>query len=269
MLGNRRLGNIQHIIDKFQLDPSKPAPDSLFFKMWDAAKPIAEATYELPFLQGILKGTLDPNSYGAYNVADAYYCDNGAEDYGTAAGRADGFPVLREFLLYKKQRYEKYNDSFSQTWHLKGTDGIAPPKAVSIYVRYEEIVTSLLTPAYCLVAMLPCEYLWYWLAHEMGTPKSGNLYASWITGNDYPDGAYAMGNVLDTYQKEYPHLVETDQAVWLYQFATYCEYADFASGTGAITRLPSSLGLKAPNTAWANGWSELNRLYEEFENLAI
>ncbi len=61
MLRNRRLDNIKYIIYKFDLVATKPPEDSLFFKMWNASEPIGLAAYELPFLQGIKGGDLDPN----------------------------------------------------------------------------------------------------------------------------------------------------------------------------------------------------------------
>jgi thiaminase/transcriptional activator TenA len=73
--------------------------------------------------------------------------------------------------------------------------------------------------------MLPCEYLWAWLGAQLKDYTSNNLYASWITGNDYPDGAYAMGNFLMAYQKE--HSIDVNLANQIYRQAMEFEFHNF------------------------------------------
>lgn len=263
MKGNRRI-ELEPSLAEQGLDRSRPPAGSLFDALCSAGASIADAAQALPYLQGIREGTLDPTQFGAYNVADAYYCYHGAEDYASAAARAQAGSLVAKLLEKKRDSYLEYNASFPSTWNLASAQSISPPVAVRIYVEFESTVTTQLAPIYCLVAMLPCEYLWYWLAHQMAPAQTGNLYAAWITDNDAPGGAYAMGNFLDAYQREHPQELDTDRALWLYRFGSYCEYAGFAAGTGADTQPPSHFGLCAPT--WAGeGWPRLAELYRKFE----
>ena len=59
------------------------------------------------------------------------------------------------------------------------------------YSEFESNVAAHEDPIYCLIVMLPCEYLWAWLGAQQSPPAPGNLYAPWITGNNEPSGACA------------------------------------------------------------------------------
>ena len=131
----------------------------------------------------------------------------------------------RGFLKQKHDSYAKYNDTFSQTWHIKDASSVVPTKVCQEYSEFETSVASQNEPIYTLVAMLPCEYLWAWIADQLKSYTSGNIYASWITGNDYFDGAYAMGNFLSAYQKN--HSIDENLAMQIYQKAIEFEFQNF------------------------------------------
>ncbi|OUR70401.1 hypothetical protein A9Q76_07635 [Arcobacter sp. 31_11_sub10_T18] len=79
--------------------------------------------------------------------------------------------------------------------------------------------------------MLPCEFLWYWLASQISPAKQGNLYAPWISGNDDPHGAYVMGNFLNDYQIVNPNSIDNDLAIQIYKTAMTFEFRNFQSAT--------------------------------------
>ncbi len=58
-------------------------------------------------------------------------------------------------------------------------------------------------------------------------PVKGNLYAPWITGNNDPGGAYAMGNFLNDYQDEYPGGIDEKKALEIYSKAMNYEEQNF------------------------------------------
>lgn len=246
MKSNRRLADLKPLIEKYGLSSAKPPPDSIFWEMWNtpAAQAIAKATLALPYLQGINTGLLNPNYYGGYNVADAYYCFNGADDYKEAASRAPNGSGLQAFLLKKMHGYQAYNATFPDTWHVANAADITPPQITIDYSTYEKNVVTHMDPIYAIIVMLPCEYLWAWLASQMNTPTAQNVYGEWITGNNDPSGAYTMGNFLDAYIQENPGSVDVATANSVYVWAQFFEYANFSGATNAA--IFSSIEMKLP-----------------------
>ncbi|MDJ0628949.1 MAG: hypothetical protein QNJ44_11875 [Rhodobacter sp.] len=243
MKGNRRLPPLDQLLADHKLETAAPPRDSLFWEMWRRWQPIAEATLALPYLQGIDTGLLNPDAYGGYNVADAYYCFEGAKDYAVAAARAPAGTPLQAFVEHKLKGYQDYNATFPDTWHVASARDVTPPQITRHYAAFEGQVVRTLDPVYSLVVMLPCEYLWAWLAEQMGTPARTNVYGGWITGNADPDGSYAMGNVLQAYSAAHPGAVDPRLAAAIYGCATYFEYANFAAATGTQVRTSQSFGL--------------------------
>lgn len=236
MRNSRSLVDHEQLIKKHNLNTSPPPLDSLFWKMWNAGSQwIAQQALGTEFLKGIQAGNLDPIKYGAFNVSDIYYCFSGAKDYGTAAKRADNL-VLKDYLIKKQESYRKYNFSACTTWNLNGPQSIAPSSTALNYSEFETSVANgtakegnVIDPIFTLIVMLPCEFLWAWLAEQLAPPTPGNIYADWITSNDDPNGAYAMGNFLQDYITKSP--IDEDLAVVIYQNAMEYEYSNFFMAT--------------------------------------
>ncbi len=228
MRSPRRISLSVQIIAEHDLSKDPPPPDSLFWTMWNSCSHLAEEALQTPFVQGIKAGSLDPVRYGAFNVSDAYYCFHAARDYAAAVKRAD-HPTLQAFLSLKHQSYQKYNATFPDVWRVKDATSIIPFDVCHQYCGLETQVASQEDPIYCLVVMLPCDYLWSWLAAQLNPPAPQNLYAPWVTGNLGSTGAYAMGNFLDTYQKENPGAVDEQKAAQIYTQAMTFELKNFAA----------------------------------------
>ena len=214
------------MLKKHPISTDSPPEGSLFWEMWNACASIAEAALNTDFMQGIAKGTLDPVVYGRYNVSDAYYCFNGAQDYKIAVDKTDD-PILKAFLTKKYESYQKFNATFPATWRLKDASSIVPSDVCRQYSAFETHVARNYEPIYCLISMLPCEYLWAWLGGQLSPPAKGNLYAPWINSNNYTDGAYAMGNFLHNYVAK--HKVDKAQALEIYHQAMTFEQQNFAT----------------------------------------
>jgi len=223
MKPSRRLQLTQEFIDKYNLSTSPPPPSSLFWKMWNACSSIAQSALATKYIQGIKNGNLDPVTYGAFVVNDAYYCFNGPWDYLVAANNTTDV-TLNAFLMAKFKSYLAYNHVFAQTWHLWNGLGIMPMSVTQNYAEFERNVATLNDPIYTLVVMIPCEYLWYWLASQMSPVN--NLYADWINGNNDPSGAYAIGNFLNQYTGTLDPTIATN----LYTQAMNFEQQGFAAG---------------------------------------
>ena len=224
MKNNRSIKLNRSFVTEHKLSTAPPPADSLFWKMWYACKDIADETLNTQFIQEIKSGTLNPVTYGGFNISDAYYCFNGTQDYLNAMDKASN-PTLKAFLHKKYNSYQNYNDTFPKTWHVKDAEGIVPSEVCKLYSKFESMVASHQDPIYVLIVMIPCEYLWTWLAEQLSPPLPGNLYTPWVTGNNDPSGAYAMGNFLVEYQKENP--INEELATQLYTQAITYEYQNF------------------------------------------
>ncbi len=230
MRNPRRVTLTEAFIEKHQLPTTPPPLDSLFWKLWDSSKSIAEKALETDFLKGIKDGNLDPIKFGAFNISDAYYCFKGTDYYSAAEQRADN-PILKEFLVSKVENYVAYNERFHTTWFIKDASSIIPPPVCMEYSEYESRISSQEDSIYTLVLMLPCEYLWAWVSECMLPIKSENIYGDWIKGNNDPEVAYAMGNFLDMYLKANPNKIDEDKALEIYKEAMAYEYRYFLSAT--------------------------------------
>lgn len=231
MKSPRRLELTSDLIEKHNLSVEPPPPNSIFWTMWDACADIANASLNTRFIEGIRDGNLNPVLYGGYNVSDAYYCFNGASDYLDASQRA-GDQALKDFLTQKYNSYQNYNSTFPKVWHVQDGSSIVPFSVVVEYSEFEMNVAKNANPIYCLIAMLPCEYLWASLAQTLSPPASGNLYAEWITGNADASGAYTIGNYLDCFQAQYPGAIDQAVAVDIYRQAMNYELQNFLAGGG-------------------------------------
>jgi len=230
MKNPRKIVLSDKMIKEHNLSTQPPPPDSLFWEMWNASEKIAHEALGTQFIKGIQSGTLDPVEYGGFNVSDAYYCFNGADDYLSAYNRA-GDATLKYFLLSKHQSYEKYNKDFPKTWRIKDASGVVPTDVCKMYSAFETNIAADTNSIYTIIAMLPCEFLWYWLANQMTPASPSNLYSKWISGNDDPSGAYVMGNFLDYYQNAYPGVIDNDTAIQIYKTAMTFEFKNFQSAS--------------------------------------
>ncbi len=228
MKNNRRIELSKDFIANHKLSTLAPPKNSLFWKMWNSCLDIANKTLETGFIKGIKNANLDPVKYGGFNVSDAYYCFHGAEDYLAASQKATN-SALKAFLLKKHESYVKYNNTFPEIWHVKDAEGIVPTEVCKNYSKYENETISKEEAIYCLIVMLPCEYLWAWLGAQLSPPLKGNLYTPWITGNNDPSGSYAMGNFIDLYQKTYS--IDEELAMQIYTTAMNFELENFKSAT--------------------------------------
>lgn len=200
--------------------------------MWNANQDMASAAFKTDYIQGIGYGTLDPTLYGGFNVNDGYYCFNGADDYRIAASRTTD-PGLQAYLQAKASSYDIYNQSFITSWHVKDASSVVP---FPITVKYSDLETAVATeepPIYALIVMIPCEFLWAFLANQL-VPQSppGNLYnTDWIQPNLDASGAYKMGNYLFSYMQANPGAVDTNVANEFYRMAMTYEVQNFIAAT--------------------------------------
>ena len=217
------------------LSTDPPREDAVSWRLWTACHDLADQALASEYVQGIQNGSLDPNAYGQYTVQDAAYCYNALADYLKVKERATaaGHPELAAFAQARAASYQSYNQSFLKEWHIASGDAVLPGAAAKTYIDFEHQVASSLAPVYGVVAMIPCDELWSWLATEL-KPHSGqhNLYSFWIEENNDWHGAYRLDNFIDSWFQEHPEAYDWDTALYVMRCCMTCEVNFFRSACG-------------------------------------
>ncbi|MDR1022720.1 MAG: hypothetical protein LBL94_05555 [Prevotellaceae bacterium] len=210
----------------------EPPAGSLFWKLWNSCTDIAQDVLATGYFNGIQRGNLNPVAFGQLMVQDAYYCMKGRDDYSAAATHAAD-DVCRDFCMKKVQSYDDYNQYYHETWHIREAESVIPGDEIKSYADYEAHVAGNLETPYLFCVMLPCEYLWTWVANNLKdkTPED-SLYYFWIKSNEgIPEGAYQMGNLLEAYRSQ----ISEDKAMEIYRKAMNYELAVFNAATELTT----------------------------------
>lgn len=195
------------------------------------AQTIMQEVLKTDYFQGLKSGTLSPNDYGCLCVEDAYFCFKGADNYATAAENST-IILLSEFLGKKAESYKDHTTYYNCPWHIHDAESVLPGEAIQNYVDYADYVATSLDPVYTLVMMLPCEYLWWWVATQLN-PEVGqdNVYRCWVDSNyaTNPSGANQMGAMIDSFYKS--DLISVNKALEIYRSALSHELLVFTNAT--------------------------------------
>ncbi|MEM9555435.1 MAG: TenA family transcriptional regulator [Acidobacteriota bacterium] len=243
--GNRspRRTNFHHpALAEQSLSTEAPAEDSISWRLWTACADLAQRGLETDYIQGIAHGSLHPNDYGRYTVQDAAYCAHAAADYQTIEKRAlaAGEDRLAAFAQARYAGYQAYDQQVFEQWHLRGGDAVRPSPAAQTYIDFEHRAAESLAPVYGVLAMVPCDELWPWLATELKpSAVPTNLYSFWIEENADWHGAYRLDNSLDAWFADHPDVFDWDTALWVMRSGMTCEVNLFRSACGqSLVEMP-------------------------------
>ncbi|XP_022093516.1 uncharacterized protein LOC110980819 [Acanthaster planci] len=196
--------------------------------LWDGSQVQAKEALNTEFIQGIKSGLLDPTDYGGYTVQDAVYCYNATTYYLTAAGKTSDL-AMSKFIQGRIDSYKSYTQTMFDEWHIRDPTGVSMGTAAASYSAYEKHVAETNDPIYLLIAMLPCDQLWGWLAEQI---KSGisdkNVYSFWIEDN-LPQHKSKLAEFIDANAHYYE--VFWPEAKVIYQRAMQGEVDFFTSAT--------------------------------------
>ena len=120
---------------------------------------------------------------------------------------------------------------------------MVPSQAAKTYIDFEHRVAQELPPIYGVVAMIPCDELWSWLATELQPhSKSHNLYGFWIEENNDWHGAYRLDNFIDDWFAEHPAVYDWDTALYVMRSCMTCEVNFFRSACDqSLLAMPDKL----------------------------
>ena len=216
-------------------DKAPPPDDSVGWRLWTSCADLAQEALKTDYMQGIKNGTLDPNQYGQYTLQDAVYCHHAQDDYQTMESRAtaDGYPELAAFAKARQDSYASYNADTFKSWHIKNADALMPGKAAQTYIDFEHLIATEWQPIYGVIAMIPCDQLWPYLATELkDDATAGNLYSFWIKENGDWGGSYRMDNFIDAWFAEHEDVYDWGSALFVFRSCMTCEVNFFKSACG-------------------------------------
>ncbi|XP_022093498.1 uncharacterized protein LOC110980809 [Acanthaster planci] len=198
--------------------------------LWESSQVQAQLALHTKFIQGIKSGLLDPTDYGGYTVQDAVYCSNATTYYGIAEDKSQD-EIMKAFIQSRVKSYTSYTKVMFKQWHIRDPSGVAMGAAAASYSAFEKGVAENCEPIYLLIAMLPCEKLWEWLAEQIQSGISEtNVYSFWITDN--LGGSSKLAHFIDAYADEYG--VDLQKAKDIYHGAMQGEVNFFASATAEV-----------------------------------
>lgn len=205
----RSISLLAYIPREMRRRMNKPLPTSFYYRAFNANRRTANEVVMTPYLQSMHMGTLSPLDYGCLTVQDAYYCYRAQDALQTLLGRIDARtqPELYDFVEAKIRVYDDYNRTFIEDWHIRNAEGVIPTKTMWLYADHEGRVARYEDPIYTLVAYLPCNHLWPWLARRlMMSPRyRPGVYRDWFEGiyqgerESFGD-AWLMGSFIEEWK---------------------------------------------------------------------
>lgn len=187
----------------------EPSPNSFFYRVFYKHIDIANKVVDTSYLQTMAAGKLCPDYYGQLTVLDSYYCYRAADTLKSLLCKIDqeDNPKLYKLANVMSQKYDKYNSTFLDYWHLRESDSVTPTKTMHDYAEHEHNVMCYEDPIYTLVAYIPCYYLWPWFSQQImerdGYNKDG-IYDYWFKGNYYGKDSYKsawlIGDLIEEWE---------------------------------------------------------------------
>ena len=209
-------------------EPFKPKKDSFLYKAFLKNLRFAENSLESGYMQGIKNASLNPDHYGAFMIQDAFYCIEGVKTLEIAIARADCHPQLKKVLELVYKFYNDYVETvILPNWTIKGTESIKVRNGFKAYCALERQIANEKEPIYMLVTLLPCYYLWAWLANELKAYENNNVYGRWIRENQEMMPSILLYDTIETFRRENPMEFNETEALELFGRAMECEWCNF------------------------------------------
>ena len=177
-----------------------PNQDGFLMRAFNQNIESAESAYASPFIDGIRTGQLNPDRYGSVLVMDAFYCYEAAKSIWEVCKKTHTTdPQLYALQSKLYNGYTKYNSTFYEHWHILTSKSVSPTDNFRAYAEHERNVALNEDPIYLFPALLPCYYLWYWMANKIANDPSAapGIYNGWVECNNYePHSAYLIDDLI-------------------------------------------------------------------------
>jgi len=196
-------------------------------RLWRDNLDLAEASFEHPFIQGLLDGSLSDGRYALFTQQDHFYLDAYARSYAFGAVRAPDWGTRREFgellagILTEGTLHEQTAPALGVS-----LDDIQPLPAAREYTDFLLATAATGTLGEHLAAMAPCARLYAWLGRRIADLPHDDKFDSWISmyaGDDYHANVAVVEGLLDA------HGLESKAEAVKFRTAMQLEYDFFDS----------------------------------------
>lgn len=162
---------------------------------------------------------------------------HGVKTLEIAYNNAKDFPEVQDMLGKVRDAYKNYTDKvFIEQWHILKEDSVSVRVHLRQYTDFERYVAEKRHPILTLVTLLPCYYLWSWLAWKMYDKVENNIYGSWITENLDMESSKVISDTIDTYIRNYNDF-DTELAFDCFRNSMVYEKINFLYATDSISDL--------------------------------
>ncbi len=150
---------------------------------WEQAQRIYDQIITMPFISGMIDGTLDQDKFNFYIAQDARYLEDFGRALSLIAARAHRKKDVLEFIRFAEGAIVV--ESALHTVYLNGQEGAKEKEVSPACHHYNSFLISTAATAQVEVAMaavLPC----FWIYKEVGDyifqhqNKENNPYQNWI-----------------------------------------------------------------------------------------
>lgn len=167
-----------------------PTPDAVATRWWADIEPTRDAIDELPFIKGLVDGSLDRAAFGWYLAQDALYL----RDYSRVLARASELaPTAAEqdFWAGSASGAIAAEMQLHLGWLPEGAlDGLLPSRTTTAYLDHLLATGARSDYAVTIAALLPCFWIYDDLGRRLlGQSVPGNAYQPWL--DTYADPAFA------------------------------------------------------------------------------
>lgn len=215
--------NILPIDEKFE-----PEKGSFLYKAFQANMELAYHSLNSDYIQGIKEGNLNPDKYGEFIVQDTFYCIKGVNSLQLALNNCPLESELYPILEYVHDAYNHYvKNTLTLQWGLKTVDSIVVRPTLLDYSNFEHEVAKTEDVIYLLITLLPCYYLWSWIAKQIEGYQEKNLYGQWILDNLDTRPTQVIHQSIQNYIIKYQQDFNEDMALALFHRAMVFEYNNF------------------------------------------
>lgn len=169
-------------------------------KAWQAAQPVFIKILELPFIQGLIDGTLDKQKFLFYIRQDAIYLAQYGKVLAGISSKLDNRKYMNDFIHFAGDSIAVENalhESFLEELNTPIQTEASP--SCLLYTSYLHTQLSISPVEVATAAVLPC----FWIYKEVGDYilnnqiKGNNPYQTWIDTYGGEDFAYSVETAIN------------------------------------------------------------------------
>lgn len=190
--------------------------------LWENNKDLTQACLNLPFVQGLGDGSLEPAVFHRYVAQDAFFLNAFLRAYALAAAKSENLQQVRQFrdLMSGVLEELELHQNYSKNLGIDLTH-VEPLAATSAYTDFLLRIAWSGSVSETVAAMTPCMRLYAWLGDQLKSQlHDDHPYADWI--RTYSDDEFeALAKLLEMLLDETAE--DNSNVRNAYRYAMICE----------------------------------------------